>query len=76
MTHRDNGKAKLLDVKGLRTFFDTRRGPVKSVDGISYYIAPGETVALVGESGCGKTVSALSLLRLVPILAFFNNEFC
>ncbi|MFC2031831.1 ABC transporter ATP-binding protein [Chloroflexota bacterium] len=60
------GKAKLLEVKGLRTFFDTRKGPVKAVDGISYNVAPGEIAALVGESGCGKTVSALSLLRLIP----------
>jgi len=56
----------LLEVRGLKTYFDTRRGPVKAVDGISYDIMPGEIVALVGESGCGKTVGALSLLRLIP----------
>lgn len=56
----------LLEVRDLKTYFDTRRGPVKAVDGISYDILPGEMVALVGESGCGKTVSALSLLRLIP----------
>lgn len=56
----------LLEVRDLRTYFDTRRGPVKAVDGISYDVAVGEMVALVGESGCGKTVSALSLLRLLP----------
>ncbi len=56
----------LLEVKGLKTYFHTRKGPVKAVDGISYDVAPGEIVALVGESGCGKTVSALSLLRLLP----------
>ena len=50
----------LLEVRGLKTYFDTRRGPVKAVDSINYDIATGEIVALVGESGCGKTVSALS----------------
>ena len=56
----------LLEVRGLHTYFDTRKGPVKAVDGVSYDIKPKEIVALVGESGCGKTVSALSLLRLIP----------
>ena len=56
----------LLQVTNLTTYFYTRAGPVKAVDGISYDIAPGEIVALVGESGCGKTVGALSLLRLIP----------
>lgn len=56
----------LLQVRELKTYFYTRQGPVKAVDGISYDIAPGEIVALVGESGCGKSVSALSLLQLIP----------
>ena len=55
----------LLRVNDLRTHFTTREGTVKAVDGISYDIQEGETVGLVGESGCGKSVSALSLLRLV-----------
>ncbi|MDE2802179.1 MAG: ABC transporter ATP-binding protein, partial [Chloroflexota bacterium] len=55
----------LLSVNDLRTYFTTREGTVKAVDGISYDIQEGETVGLVGESGCGKSVSALSLLRLV-----------
>lgn len=55
----------LLAVNDLRTHFTTREGTVKAVDGISYDIQEGETVGLVGESGCGKSVSALSLLRLV-----------
>jgi oligopeptide transport system ATP-binding protein len=56
----------LLDVRNLKTYFETREGPLKAVDGISYDVNRGEIVALVGESGCGKTVSALSLIRLIP----------
>jgi peptide/nickel transport system ATP-binding protein/oligopeptide transport system ATP-binding protein len=57
---------KLLEVKNLKTEFDTKRGPLKAVDGVSYDVLRGEIVALVGESGCGKTVSALSMIRLIP----------
>jgi oligopeptide transport system ATP-binding protein len=56
----------LLEVKDLQTYFSTRDGVVKAVDGISYDIKEGETVGIVGESGCGKSVSALSILRLIP----------
>lgn len=55
----------LLQVKDLRTYFDTAEGTIRAVDGVSYDVREGETVALVGESGCGKSVSVLSLLRLV-----------
>ncbi|MCZ6480573.1 MAG: ABC transporter ATP-binding protein [candidate division NC10 bacterium] len=55
----------LLQVKDLRTHFFTLEGVVKAVDGVSYDIREGETVAVVGESGCGKSVSALSIMRLV-----------
>tara|TARA_B100000809_G_scaffold204601_1_gene206005 strand:- start:508 stop:1476 length:969 start_codon:yes stop_codon:yes gene_type:complete len=57
--------AALLEVKDLRTYFNTRDGVVKAVDGVSYDIQEGETLGLVGESGCGKSVSALSILRLI-----------
>ncbi len=56
----------LLEVKNLKTYFSTREGTVKAVDGISYDVNQGETIGIVGESGCGKTVSALSILRLIP----------
>jgi peptide/nickel transport system ATP-binding protein len=55
----------LLRVHNLRTYFYTESGVARSVDGVSLEIAPGETVGLVGESGCGKSVTALSLLRLI-----------
>jgi oligopeptide transport system ATP-binding protein len=58
--------ASLLQIKDLKTYFFTEDGVVKAVDGISYDVQPGEIVGLVGESGCGKTVSALSILRLIP----------
>jgi len=56
----------LLEVKNLHTHFFTEDGIVKAVDGISYDLHEGETLGLVGESGCGKTVSALSVIRLIP----------
>src|SRR4029079_467703 len=56
----------LLEVKDLRTYFYTQEGTVKAVDGTSYVVEEGETLGLVGESGCGKSVSALSILRLIP----------
>ena len=55
----------LLDVRGLRVSFATDAGPVPAVRGVSFAVRPGETVAVVGESGCGKSVSALALLRLL-----------
>jgi oligopeptide/dipeptide ABC transporter ATP-binding protein len=57
----------LLDVRDLKTYFYTQDGVVKAVDGVSLFINKGETVAVVGESGCGKTVTALSILRLIPM---------
>ncbi|MCH7633881.1 MAG: ABC transporter ATP-binding protein [Proteobacteria bacterium] len=58
--------AKLLELEDLRTQFFTTAGTVKAVDGVSYDVEKGETVGIVGESGCGKSVSALSILRLIP----------
>ena len=56
----------LIQVQNLRTSFFTPEGEVKAVDGVSYEIAEGRTLGLVGESGCGKSVTALSIMRLVP----------
>jgi oligopeptide/dipeptide ABC transporter ATP-binding protein len=56
----------LLEVRDLTVTFPTRAGVARAADAVSFAIAPGETLALVGESGCGKTVTALSLLRLLP----------
>ena len=56
----------LLEVEELQTFFYTRQGLVKAVDGVSFSLKPAETLAIVGESGCGKSITALSLLRLIP----------
>jgi peptide/nickel transport system ATP-binding protein len=56
----------LLEIADLRTYFFTRDGVVRAVDGVSCAVGAGETLAVVGESGCGKSVTALSILRLVP----------
>src|SRR5580704_2990523 len=58
--------APLLAIDDLRTHFFTRDGVVRAVDGVSFAVNAGETLAVVGESGCGKSVTALSILRLVP----------
>ncbi len=55
----------LLDVKGLKTHFFTQDGVVKAVDGVSLSIDDGKTLGVVGESGCGKSVAAMSILRLI-----------
>ncbi len=56
----------ILRVEGLKTYFFTDEGVARAVDGVSLYIRKGKTLGLVGESGCGKSVTALSILRLVP----------
>jgi oligopeptide/dipeptide ABC transporter ATP-binding protein len=57
----------VLSVKDLRTYFRTRWGEVKAVDGVNFDLRKGETLGIVGESGCGKSVTMLSLMRLIPI---------
>jgi oligopeptide transport system ATP-binding protein len=56
----------LLEVKGLKTQFFTQDGVVQAVNGVSFYLEEGETLGIVGESGCGKSVSVLSIMRLIP----------
>jgi len=62
----DTEAATLLDVTDLRTYFFLRGGILKAVDGVSFALKPHETLAIVGESGCGKSMTALSLMRLIP----------
>jgi oligopeptide/dipeptide ABC transporter ATP-binding protein len=61
----ERGARPLLEVKGLRTSFYTRDGVVRAVDGIDFHVDRGEIMGLVGESGCGKSVTSLSIMRLV-----------
>jgi ABC-type dipeptide/oligopeptide/nickel transport system ATPase component len=56
---------RILEVDDLRTYFETRDGVVRAVDGLSFHLSKGETLGIVGESGSGKSITALSLLRLI-----------
>ena len=62
----ENNREKLLEVKNLNVSFHTYAGEVKAVRGLDFHLYPGETLAFVGESGCGKSVTAKSLMRLLP----------
>ena len=65
--HSGNGRGgPILEVKGLKTQFQTQDGVVKAVDDVSFYLMPGETLGVVGESGCGKSMTGLSIMRLIP----------
>ena len=57
--------SQLLEIKDLRTYFATRAGLVRAVDGVSFHLERGELLGVVGESGCGKSITALSVMRLV-----------
>ncbi len=61
------GDGPILEVNGLETVFNTDDGVVRAVNGVSFDVSPGETLGIVGESGCGKTVTAFSVLRLIPM---------
>jgi oligopeptide/dipeptide ABC transporter ATP-binding protein len=60
-----SGTQPLLEVKGLKTYFFTEDGVVKAVDGVDFEVFPGEVLGIVGESGCGKSVTSVSIMRLV-----------
>ena len=57
----------LLDIQNLKTYFNTYRGVVKAVDGVSLYVDEKEIIGVVGESGCGKSVTMLSAMQLIPV---------
>ena len=77
----DKNNSKILEIKGLKTYFYTEAGAVKAVDDVSFHVKRGEVLGIVGESGCGKSVTSLSIMRLVGqpgrIIAgeiLFDNE--
>jgi len=65
-TTKGDTDAKVLDVQNLKTYYTTQRGPVRAVDDVSFHVKKGEALGLAGESGCGKTTVALSILRILP----------
>ena len=65
-THSLDTSVPLLEIDNLQTHFQTHEGVIRAVEGVSYNLYPGETLGVVGESGCGKSVTALSVLRLLP----------
>jgi len=71
LANRTDTTETLLSVNNLRVYFRTRTEPIRAVDGVSFSVADGETSALVGESGCGKSVTALALSRLVPAPGYY-----
>jgi len=64
---------KLLEVQNLKTYFTTMEGTVQAVDGVSFDLEEGEAMGLAGESGCGKTTAALSIMRLLPVNGYIKT---
>ena len=73
MKRRGSGESPLLEVSGLRTEFATKKGRVVAVDGIDFTLRRGEILGIAGESGCGKSVTSLSILRLLPDYALIRS---
>ena len=65
MAVQSDKSVPVLEVRDLKTYFHTRDGVVRAVDGVSFKVNAGETLAVVGESGCAKSVTSLSILRLI-----------
>ena len=61
-----DSNSAVLNVRDLKTYYYTQRGSVKGVDGISFQVRKGEALGLAGESGCGKTTAALTIMRILP----------
>ena len=63
----------LLEVSGLKTYFHTSMGVIRAVDGVNLHVSEGEAIGIVGESGCGKTMTALSIMGLLPLGASIRS---
>jgi oligopeptide/dipeptide ABC transporter ATP-binding protein len=71
--HQEDNNRIVLEVKNLSTVFSTQEGEIKAVDDVSFVLKKGKVLGIVGESGCGKTVTTLSILRLLPRTAYISN---
>src|SRR5688500_13383386 len=72
MTAPDTRASALLSVRDLKTYFRTDAGVARAVDGVSFDVMPRETIGIVGESGCGKSVTSLSIMRLIRAPGFIE----
>src|SRR5947209_17639558 len=73
VSRKSSRVAPLLEIEDLKTRIKLRSGIVRAVDGLSLHVEQGETVGVVGESGCGKTMAAMSIMRLLPHRAYIDG---